>query len=50
VKRTSPSRPTIEPEQLPALLDAAERLRPIVAVLAGGGLRVGEACALDWLA
>ena len=48
VKRTTPSRPTIEPEQLPALLDAAGRLRPVVATLAGTGLRNGEACALDW--
>ena len=48
VKRTSPSRPTIEPEQLPSLLDASDHLRPIVAMLAGAGLRVGEACALDW--
>ena len=48
VKRTTPSRPTIEPEQLPSLLDAAGRLRPILAVLAGAGLRNGEACGLDW--
>jgi integrase len=48
VKRTCPSRPTIEPEQLPSLLDAAGRLRPIVAAMAGAGLRSGEACALDW--
>lgn len=48
VKRTQPSRPTIEPEQLPSLLEAAERLRPMVAVMAGAGLRNGEACALDW--
>lgn len=48
VKRTNPSRPAIEPEQLPSLLAAADRLRPILATMAGGGLRVGEACALDW--
>ena len=48
VKRTAPSRPTIEPEQLPSLLEAAQRLRPILAALAGAGLRNGEACALDW--
>lgn len=48
VKRTLPSRPTIEPEQLPSLLDAARHLRPIVAVLVGAGLRNGEACQLDW--
>jgi hypothetical protein len=48
LKRTRPRRPTIEPEQLPALLDAAGRLRPILATLAGAGLRNGEACALEW--
>ena len=48
VKRTAPSRPTIEPEQLPSLLEAARRLRPMVAIMAGAGLRNGEACALDW--
>lgn len=48
VKRSSPARPTIEPEQLPALLEAADRLRPVLATLAGAGLRSGEACGLDW--
>jgi len=48
VKRTVPSRPTIEPEQLPSLLEAARKLRPMVAIMAGAGLRNGEACALDW--
>jgi integrase len=39
----------IEPERLPALLDAAdERLKPVLATLAGAGLRVGEALALRW--
>jgi integrase len=47
VKRTQPSRPTIEPEQLPSLLAAARRLRPILATMAGAGLRNGEVCALD---
>lgn len=47
VKRTQPSRPTIEPEQLPSLLEAARRLRPILATMAGAGLRNGEVCALD---
>lgn len=47
VKRTTPSRPTIEPEQLPSLLEAAGRLRPILATMAGAGLRNGEVCALD---
>jgi integrase len=48
VKRTTPSRPTIEPEQLPSLLDASRKLRPILATMAGAGLRNGEVCALDW--
>jgi integrase len=49
LKATAPHRSWVEPEQLPALLDAADAyLRPIVATMAGAGLRVGEACALDW--
>jgi integrase len=48
VKRSTPSRPTVEPEQLPSLLETAGRLRPILATMAGAGLRNGEACALDW--
>ncbi len=44
VKRTAPKRPTVEPEQLPLLLDASRKLRP----MAGAGLRNGEVCALDW--
>jgi integrase len=48
VKRTVPKRPTIEPEQLPSLLQAARKLRPLLAIMAGAGLRNGEACALDW--
>jgi integrase len=47
VKRTQPNRPTIEPEQLPSLLEAARRLRPILATMAGAGLRNGEVCGLD---
>ncbi len=47
-KRTTPKRPTIEPEQLPSLLEAARKLRPMVATMAGAGLRNGEACGLDW--
>jgi integrase len=48
---TRPRRPWVEPEQLMALLVAAEgclarRGRPLVAVLAGAGLRIGEALAL----
>jgi integrase len=42
-------RTSVEPEQLPALLDAADEWhRPMVATLAGAGLRVGEATALEW--
>ena len=48
VKRSKPSRPTVEPEQLPSLLEAAGRLRPILATMVGAGLRNGEVCALDW--
>ncbi len=48
VKRTVPKRPTIEPEQLPSLLEGARKLRPLIAIMAGAGLRNGEACALDW--
>lgn len=49
VKATEPRRSWVEPEQLPALLDAAdEYLRPVLATMAGAGLRVGEAVALDW--
>ena len=39
----------VEPEQLGALLEAADPyMRPIIATLAGAGLRIGEAVALDW--
>jgi integrase len=49
VKAPKPQRTWVEAEQLIALLDAADvYLRPILATLAGGGLRVGEALALDW--
>lgn len=49
VKGTRPARSWVEPEQLPSLLDAADRQRrPLLATLAGAGLRVGEAVALDW--
>lgn len=49
VKEPKPQRSSVEPEQLMALLDAAVRgHRPLLATLAGAGLRVGEACALDW--
>jgi integrase len=49
VKGTEPRRSWVEPEQLGALIDAADPyLRPIVATMAEAGLRVGEATALDW--
>lgn len=49
VKAPKVKRTWVEPEQLSALLDAADRyMRPVIAVLAGAGLRVGEAVALDW--
>jgi len=49
VKGTEPRRSWVEPEQLPALIDAADTyLRPMIATLAGAGLRIGEAVALDW--
>jgi hypothetical protein len=49
---TTPHRPFVQPEQLMALLDAAEeyhagRGRPLVAVLAGAGLRIEEALSLQ---
>jgi integrase len=49
VKAPKPMRTWVEPEQLGALLDAADTFhRPILATLAGAGLRIGEALALDW--
>jgi integrase len=49
VKQPKPRRSWVEPEQLGALLDAADEYhRPILATLAGAGLRIGEALALDW--
>ena len=49
VKVVKPQRTWVEPEQLLALLEAADTYhRPILATLAGAGLRVGEALALDW--
>ena len=49
VKAEPPRRTWVEPEQLVALLEAAPKgHRPILATMAGAGLRVGEACALDW--
>jgi len=49
LRARQPVRHWVEPEQLMALLDAAEDWhRPLLATLAGAGLRVGEACALNW--
>ena len=49
VKESPPRRSWVEPEQLLALLGAApKKHRAVIATLAGAGLRVGEACALDW--
>ena len=49
VKVGKPQRTWVEPEQLLALLEAASTTtRPVLATLAGAGLRVGEAVALDW--
>jgi integrase len=49
VKEPKPRRTWVEPEQLGALLDGASPgHRPILATLAGAGLRVGEAVALTW--
>ena len=55
LKGTRPARLSVEPEQLMALLDAAVadkpllagRGRPLLATLAGAGLRIGEALALE---
>jgi len=48
-KATEPRRSWVEPEQLVELIAAADRyMRPIIATMAGAGLRVGEAVALDW--
>lgn len=49
LKSTRPARPWVEPEQLPTLLDATRATgRVLVALLAGGGLRIGEALGLRW--
>jgi len=47
LKATKPARPWLEPEQLPALLDATTGTgRLLLELLAGAGLRIGEALAL----
>jgi integrase len=49
LKTRQPQRHWVEPEQLLVLLEAADAWhRPLLATLAGAGLRVGEACALNW--
>jgi integrase len=52
LKPTRPNRPWVEPEQLPALLEAAKAQGPLgrilLGLLAGAGLRIGEALALRW--
>lgn len=48
LREPKPERVWVEPEQLPSLLGAAdERLRPLLSLLAGGGLRPSEALALN---
>ena len=49
LKGEPPARPWIQPEQLLALLEAADRnSRPVYATLAGTGMRPGEVVALNW--
>jgi integrase len=49
LKSERPSRPWVEPEQLPSLLDAASGVgRVLLGILAGSGLRIGEALSLRW--
>jgi integrase len=50
LKATRPARPWVEPEQLIAFLDNAPKGlgRVLLALLAGSGLRIGEALALRW--
>lgn len=49
LKATPPARPWVEPEQLPALLDATSGVgRVLLSLLAGCGVRIGEALALKW--
>lgn len=49
LKASKPARPWVEPEQLIALLEGATGTgRLLLAILAGAGLRIGEALALRW--
>ncbi|CAN5777961.1 tyrosine-type recombinase/integrase [soil metagenome] len=50
LKQTPPTHSWVEPQQLPALLDAAPAGvgRALLGILAGSGLRIGEALALRW--
>lgn len=49
LREPKPERSWVEPEQLPSLLgEAGTPLRPLLATLAGVGLRPNEALALDW--
>jgi integrase len=50
LKAEKPSRPWVEPEQLVAFLESAPNDvgRILLAVLAGGGLRIGEALGMRW--
>jgi integrase len=49
LKASKPARPWVEPEQLMALLDSSSDVgRTLLAMLAGAGLRIGEALALRW--
>ena len=48
-KATKPKRSWVEAEQQMSLIEGADRyVRPLIATLAGAGLRIGEACALRW--
>lgn len=50
LKAGRPARPWVEPEQLVTFLNAAPKGagRVLIAILAGAGLRIGEALALRW--
>jgi integrase len=49
LKASKPARPWVEPEQLPSLLDAGRgNGKLLLEILAGAGLRIGEALALRW--